>query len=172
LPVPPPPRMNIVVVEGEGAVNPVRNRQPRDIIVQVRDGNRNPVAGATVNFTLPVQGPGGEFLNGSRTLTVTSGEDGRATARGFRPNSAPGKVEIRVSASHDQETATVTVTQFNMQVSRGGSNPGKWIALIGIIGGAAAGGAYAATRGSGSGAAAAPSIITITPGTGAVGRPR
>lgn len=165
--------MNIIALEGEGAINHVRKRQPRNIIVQVRDGNRNPIEGATVHFTLPVQGPGGEFFNGAKTLSVTSDRDGRATARGFLPNSTVGKVEIRVDANRDQEEASLVVTQFNMVVS-GGGGAGKWIALFTILGGAAAGGAYATTRKAPSSAAtaAAPAVITITPGAGSVGGPR
>lgn len=172
LPPVPAPRMNIVALEGEGAINHVRKRTPRNIVVQVRDGNRNPIAGASVNFTLPAQGPSGEFFNGARTLTATTDQEGRATARAFRPNSAAGKIEIRVDATHAQETATLIVTQFNMTVtgSRGGS--GKWIALLAVLGGGAAGGVYAATRKSESAAPAAAAPITITPGTGTVGAPR
>lgn len=172
LPQPPRPRMSVIALEGEGVIHNVRKRQPGNIVVQVRDGNRNPIAGATVNFVLPMQGPSGEFVDGSKTLTVTSDQDGRATARGIRPNSAVGKVEIRVDASGPQEKASLVVTQFNMAVS-GGSSTGKWIVLVGIIGGAAAGGVYAATRGGGSSSVAAPGVpIVISPGTGTVGRPR
>lgn len=169
MPPVPTPRMNIVVLEGEGAINHVRKRQPVDIVVQVRDGNRNPLSGATVNFAVPLQGPGGDF-NGSKTLTLTTDQQGRATARGFRPNSAVGKVEIRVSASSQQETASIVLTQFNMAVT-GTKGSGKWIALAGILGGAAAGGAYyAATRKSVS-PTAPPAAIGISPGAGTVGRP-
>jgi hypothetical protein len=141
--------------------------------VQVRDGNRRPIAGATVNFTLPMQGPSGEFASGSRTLSVTSDSEGRAMAREFRPNSAEGKIEIRVSATRGAETASLVITQFNMAVSAARGN-GKWLTLAGLIGGAAAGGAYyAATQGkNGSTPAAAATPISITPGPGAVGRPQ
>jgi hypothetical protein len=171
LPPVPAPRMNIIALEGEGAINDVRKRQPRNIVVQVRDGNRSPLAGVTVNFALPLQGPSGEFFDGSKTLTITSDQEGRATARGFRPNSAPGNIGIRVDASHGQESASLVVTQFNMEVTGSGGS-GKWIALIGILGGAAAGGAYAATRGSSSSSPTPSAPIVITPGTGTVGRPR
>jgi hypothetical protein len=171
LPAPPPPRMNIVALEGEGAINHVRKRQPRNIVVQVRDGNRNPLAGATVHFTLPSQGPSGEFYNGAKTLTATTDQDGRAMARGFRPNSAAGKVEIRVDASRGTETASLVVTQFNMTVSGAKGGSAKWIVLVAVLGAGAAGGAIAATR-KGDTAAPAATPIGITAGTGTVGAPR
>jgi hypothetical protein len=165
--------MNIIALEGEGAINHIRKREPRNIVVQVRDGNRNPISGASVNFTLPVQGPSGEFFNGARTLTMTTDSEGRATARGFRSNSVAGKVEIRVDASRGEETANLVVTQFNMAVAGAKGGSGKWIALIAIVGGAAAGGAFAATRKSGTATSApAATPISITPGTGTVGAPR
>ena len=78
--------LNIVVVEGECAINNIRQRTAREPIVQVEDENHKPVAGAAVTFTLPSRGAGGIFPNGSRTLTVLSDEQGRAAARGLQPN--------------------------------------------------------------------------------------
>src|SRR5439155_16676561 len=125
----PRPRMNILVLEGEGSINNIRRPQGRDIAVQVRDGNRRPLAGAVVVFTLPEQGPGGHFLNGSKILTMTADEQGRAVARSLKTNNVPGKFEIRVNASRGEEKASVTVTQFNMLVPKEHGGSGKWIAL-------------------------------------------
>ena len=171
----PRPQMNILVLEGDGAINNVSKREPRDLVVQVRDGNRNPLPNAAVTFTLPAQGPSGEFFNKARILTTTADDQGRAVAKGMRPNLLPGKLEIHVNASQDGETARATVTQFNMivQSSKGGS--GKWVVLLAIAGAAAAGGAVAVTRKGGSSNSAAPAppaMITITPGTGTVGVPQ
>src|SRR5262245_22591386 len=55
-----PTALNIVVVEGEGAVNNVRQRVARDPIVRVEDENHNPIAGAVVVFTLPTEGATGD----------------------------------------------------------------------------------------------------------------
>ena len=174
LPPVPKPQMEIVVLEGEGAVNNVRSRQAHPITVQVRDGNRNPAPGAIVLFTLPAQGASAEFVNGAKTATITADDQGRAVARLLRPNSVPGKMDIRVNASHKGETAAITVTQFNMAVeAKGGS--GKWIALALMAGGAAAGGAVALTRKSQPAAttpAAVAAPISITAGSSAVGPPR
>lgn len=48
-------KLNIVIVEGEGAVNNARQRVARDPMVQVEDENRKPIAGAAVVFLLPNQ---------------------------------------------------------------------------------------------------------------------
>jgi hypothetical protein len=167
--------MNIVILQGEAVINNVRSREKCDLVVQVRDGNRRPLAGAAVVFTLPEQGPGGEFADGSRTLTATADGEGLATAKEMAPNKAAGKFEIQVEASHAGETARATITQFNMEVRSEQGGRGKWAALFVILGAAAAGGAVAATRSShrppGSAAAPLPPI-TITPGSGTVGPPR
>ena len=78
--------LNLVVLEGEGATNNIRQRTAREPIVQVEDENHKPVAGAIVVFTLPSNGAGGTFANGARTLTMVSDSKGQAVARGFRPN--------------------------------------------------------------------------------------
>lgn len=174
----PRPEMNILVLEGEGALHNLRSRQGRDIVVQVRDGNRNPLPGAAVVFTLPERGASGEFVSGSKVATVVADAQGRALARIVRPNSVPGKWEIAVSASHQGEAARASVAQFNMAVERDESAGGggkKWLAVLAVAGAAAAGGAVALSRrGGGNGAASGPPpvSISITPTTGTIGPPR
>lgn len=167
-------QLNIVIVDGEGAINNIRQRTAREPIVQVEDENHKPVAGAVVVFLLPDQGASGVFANGSRTLTATTDSTGRAVARGFHPNKVQGKLQMRVTASLHGKTANATINQTNASVAVAGAAAGgisaKLIAILAIAGGAAAAGAIAATRGSSSPAAAPPT--TITPGTGAVGPPR
>ena len=173
---PPPQRLEIVVVEGEGAINNIRQRTGAQIIVEVQDENHRPVAGAAVVFTLPTEGPGGEFADGSRNLTIITDDQGRAVVRNLKINKSTGKIQIHVNASYRGRTASTNITQFNMDVpgtaKAGGS--GKWIAILAIAGAAAAGGVIAATRAGGSSSSSSPagSVITITPGTGTVGAPR
>src|ERR1039458_9533253 len=93
------PKLFINIVEGEGALNNVKQRVNREPVVQVEDENHKPIAGAAVVFFLPTSGPGGTFANGSQTLTVTTDATGRAAATGIRPNHLTGKMQIRVSAS-------------------------------------------------------------------------
>jgi len=169
-------KLNIVVVEGEGAINNIRQRTAREPIVQVEDENRRPVAGAAVVFALPQNGASGVFPNGSRTLTTMTDNQGRAVARGLRPNSVQGKMEIRVTASHEGRTASASINQTNvLGAAAAGAAAGiglKWIAIIGAVAGAAvAGGVVAATRGNGGTTPTRPPT-TISPGTGTVGGPR
>src|SRR5260221_11631728 len=90
--------LNLVIVEGEGAINNIRQRTAREPIVQVEDQNHKPVAGAAVTFTLPSRGASGVFPNGSRTVTVLSDSQGKATANGLKPNAVKGQVQIHVNA--------------------------------------------------------------------------
>src|ERR1051325_11009842 len=99
-------KLNLVIVEGEGAINNIRQRTAREPIVQVEDQNHKPIAGAAVIFDLPGQGASGSFPNGSHTLTVTTDNQGRAAARGLRPNSVKGKYQMHVTASFAGQTAT------------------------------------------------------------------
>jgi len=73
--------LSITIVEGEGAINNVRQRVNREPIVQVEDNNRKPVAGAVVIFLLPDSGASGTFTDGSRMLmTVTDNQAARQPA--------------------------------------------------------------------------------------------
>jgi hypothetical protein len=188
-----PPILNLVIVEGEGAINNVKQRVNRDPIVQVEDENHRPIAGAAVIFFLPDQGASGTFVNGSRTLTVMTNAQGRAVATGIRPNNVNGAMQIRVTASFQGATASAVINQMNTGGSGSGSgssgasagagggglSTGAKIAIILLIaGGAAAGGVIAATHGggsgSGSGGSGPPSSppIVITAGTPSVGAPK
>src|SRR5262249_30679358 len=76
-----PSSLRIVIVEGDGAINNIRQRVNREPVVQVEDENHKPIAGAVVVFFLPDQGPSGTFVNDSKTLTLTTDNMGQATAR-------------------------------------------------------------------------------------------
>jgi hypothetical protein len=174
------PMLNLVVLEGEGATNNIRQRTAREPIVQVQDENHKPVAGAIVVFTLPSNGAGGVFANGARTLSMVSDNQGQAVARGFRPNGLKGQYQIRVNASHQGQTASTSINQTNAVVAASGAATagagvsGKLIAVLAVVGAAAAGGAYYATH-SGSATTAAtitPPNTTIAAGAGSVGPPR
>jgi hypothetical protein len=171
-------KLNLVVVEGEGAINNVRQRTAREPIVQVEDQNHKPIAGAAVVFTLPGQGAGGTFAGGQHTLTVMSDAQGRAVARGFRPNNLQGQYQIRVNASYNGQTANTSISQSNA-VAAGAAAAGaglstKLIVILAVAGAAAAGGALYATHSgnNGNNNQIAPPAVTITPGTGTVGPPR
>jgi hypothetical protein len=171
---PPPSKLNIIVIEGEGAINNVRQRVAREPIVQVEDENRKPVAGAAVVFTLPGQGASGTFANGSRVLTVFTDQNGRAVMSGMRANSVPGEMQIRVNASYRGVTASTSMAATNAAVAGAAMATGKLIAILAVVGGAAAAGvAVAATRGDNGTPGAPPTSPTIvSPGTPTVGPPR
>ncbi|MCU1339251.1 MAG: hypothetical protein JWO19_4832 [Bryobacterales bacterium] len=169
--------LSITIVEGEGAINNVRQRVNREPIVQVEDENHKPVAGAVVVFLLPGQGASGTFPDGSRMLMTVTDNQGRAAARGIRPNNQSGPMQIRVTASFQGLTASSVITQTNAAGAAAASGAGlstaaKWAIILGIAGGAAAGGIVAATHGGGSGTPAATGPIVITPGTPTVGGPQ
>jgi hypothetical protein len=167
--------LSINIVEGEGAINNIRQRVNREPIVQVEDQNHKPVAGAVVIFFLPGQGASGTFPDGSRMLMTVTDNQGRATARGIRPNNQSGPMQIRITASFQGLTASSVITQTNAAGAAAASSAGlsagaKWAIILGIAGAAAAGGVIAATHGGGSSSSAPPPIV-ITPGTPSVGGP-
>lgn len=168
----PQPKLEIVIVEGEGAINNVKERVNREPIVQVEDENHKPVAGAAVVFFLPDQGPGGTFADGTRSLTVTTDAQGRAVARGIQFNRASGQMQIRVTATASGQTATATITQTNVAGSASGaglSTAAKvWIIVGVVVAAGAATGAYLATRSS---TATSGIPTSITAGTPTVGAP-
>jgi hypothetical protein len=174
-----PAGLQIVIVEGEGALNNIKQRVNRDPIVQVEDENHRPIPGAAVVFTLPNQGPGGTFENGSNTLTTTTNNQGQAVARGIRFNNQVGSMQMRVTASFGGQTATAVITQTNLiGTSAGGGGGGlgatKWLIILGVAGAVAAG-VIVATHGSGSSSSpTTPPVptVTITPGTPTVGAPQ
>src|SRR5579859_5865700 len=98
---PPPDRLKITILDGEGALNNIKLRTAREPIVQVTDENHKPVAGATVVFLLPGNGPGGTFIGGTKTMTVTTDQNGQAVARGLKPNGQSGQFVIHVTANFE-----------------------------------------------------------------------
>ncbi len=166
-----PKSISIVIVEGEGAINNVRQRIAREPIVEVVDENKNPVPGALVTFLLPQNGAGAVFADGSRMMTVMTDESGRAVARGLRANTLDGKWEVRVTASFAGATATATIGMANAAVAGALAGAKLW-AVLAIIGGAAAGGVIYATQTGGTPAGAPRPPTTVTPGTPSVQPPR
>ncbi len=172
-----PASLRILIVEGEGAINNVKQRVNREPIIQVEDEVHKPVAGVSVTFFLPNQGPGGIFANGTNSLTTATNAQGQAVARGIRFNNQAGTMEIRVAASLAGQTASAIITQTNVlgSASSGGSAGGgmgrttKILIVLAVVGGGAALGVLATHRG---GSTTATPTTTITPGTVTVGAPQ
>jgi hypothetical protein len=169
-----PPDLQILVIGGEGSINNVKQRTAREPVVEIRDRNNRPVAGAVVLFEAPRNGASGSFIGGSPTVRVTSDSAGRAVGQGFRPNNTGGNFSIQVSATYQGATASATIHMTNLvgaAAAGAAAGHGKLIGiLIGVGAAAAAGGVYAATRNGGA-PPTAPAVAptTISAGTGTVG---
>lgn len=118
-----PMSLHITILDGEDALNSIRERTAREPIVQVEDENHKPVAGALILFTINSgpEGATGSFSGVSSTLSVTTGADGRAIAHGLLPNKTPGKYTISVSATLGTLVATAIIHQSNVA----GTGPGE-----------------------------------------------
>jgi hypothetical protein len=98
-----PQKLMITILDGDGALNNIRQRDAREPIVQVTDENHKPVAGALVLFTIHGGANGASAtFEGAQTLTVRTGEDGIAHASGMQVAKSPGSFTVSVTA-----TATV-----------------------------------------------------------------
>jgi hypothetical protein len=175
----PPGPLNLVVVAGEGAANHTGSRTAQAAVVRVEDGAGKPVPGAAVVFSLPTDGPSGEFADQSKTLVVTTDARGEASTGPLRLNTVPGRLQIHVNASWRGAAARTNVTQFVMNVPGKSAGGGKKVGLIllAVVGAAAAGGAAYAFGGKSSAATPTPAApppvpIGITPTPGTVGGPR
>lgn len=171
-PGPKPSKLRLEIIEGDGAINNIRQRVAREPVVQVEDENRKPVAGAVVVFTLPQRGASGVFGDGSRILTLLTDQNGRAIARGLQPNGVAGRMPIRVNASFRGVTASRTIVQTNSVAGAGagGAAAGGAAGAAGG-GGGAAGGAVAggAAAGAAIGAAKIVAIVAAVGGAAAAG---
>lgn len=166
----PPKSLQIVILDGEGALNNIKLRTAHEPIVQVQDENHKPVAGALVLFLLPDSGPGGSFLNGAKTLQVTTDAEGKAVAHGFVTNHATGQFQIQVRAQYNGLNAQTSITQQNTQersahnASQTGHPILKWVLIGSAVAGAGIAIGIVATQGGQS--------TTITAGNPTVGPPQ
>jgi len=176
-----PPPFHIVVVEGDGAINNIRQVLNRGASVLIEDENRNPLSGVSVTFFLPNEGPSGLFPNGSRVLTVFTDEKGVASSRSLRFNNLVGLMSIRVVASLFSQTVSATITQTNVSssasvkssfvpatgapsMSKRPRSMKKLIVILVIVGAAAGAGYYFYTH-------KTPPSATISVGAPTVGTP-
>jgi hypothetical protein len=159
--------LRIVVIEGEDAVNIVQQTTAVAPVVEVRDRNNQPVAGALVRLAIN-QGRG--TFAGARTLSVTTNAAGRAVATGLTPTGAGG-LQIGASATFQGQTVVATITQTNVMTAAeaaaagasgtgasggasgaaGSGGGGVSGTTLGVVGGAVAGGALVAVSAAGGG---------------------
>src|SRR4051812_591576 len=165
----PPRQLHIVFLEGgEGAINNLKTKTAREVVVRVDDENKKPVGGALVTFALPNDGAGGNALNGGKIIQSVTDTQGRATAR-FLP-SREGQFNLKVTASlSGSENATAVITQTNSMFAHPPVHflgmSGKTLAIVGSVVGAGTAAAVVATQRGGGGA-------TVSAGATSVGPPR
>ena len=172
---PSPSKLVITILDGEGALNDIRQRTAREPIVQVEDENHKPIAGAFVVFLLPDSGPGAIFANGTRMFSTMTNDAGHATAQAMRPNNVSGQFQIRVRVTWNGSTTETTIQQKNVsQAPSSGQQAAQSVGAHGLslkaslillgVAGAAAGTAIGIvlTRGN---------STSITPGNPTVGAP-
>lgn len=157
-------KLNVTVLEGEGAFNNVKQRLGRNVRIAVRDDAGEPVAGAKVVFNAPAVGPGVTFGKfGNKYETVTDAQ-GTASTVDLVPNGSEGSFGVRVTVTAGALQQTHLVRQSNT-LAGGVTDPkkgggGKKALIIGILAGGAAAGLAFGLRGGGS-AAASPASISI-----------
>lgn len=116
-----PMMLHITILDGEDALNDIRERTAREPIVQVDDENHKPVAGALILFTMQNGGSGaGGTFNGLTTLSVTTDAQGRAVAHGLKLNSTSGSYSIAVTATLGALVATAIIHQSLVAGAGGG----------------------------------------------------
>ncbi len=132
-------RINIVKSTPQ---NNLRKGRATKAVVEVRDRNNKPVAGALVLFALPKSGPGGSFAGGGQTLSVTTNSSGQAIAN-YTPNQLAGMFNVEVSAQVNGATvATSSIPQANLAATAaaaGGLSGGAIGAIVGVAAAAAVG---------------------------------
>jgi hypothetical protein len=147
--------LRIVTIAGEDSVNIIQQRTAVAPIVEVRDRNDNPVAGALVTFSIQ-GGQNATFGGGLQSLTIATNAAGRAAAVGLSPT-ASGAVQINVAAAFQGQTAAATITQTNVMTA----------AQAAAAGGSGAGGSSGA--GAGGGGGGFPTGLATAAGAGAAG---
>lgn len=129
--------LRIVVISGEDAVNVIQQRTAVAPVVEVRDRNNQPVAGAVVTFT--IQGGKASFAAGANAMTITTNAAGQAAVSGLTPT-ATGAVNINVAAAFQGQTATAAITQTNFATAAQAAAAGSSTSSAGTSAGSGGGG--------------------------------
>lgn len=165
------PGLRVVVIEGEDAVNIIQQKTAVRPIVEVRDRNNLPVAGAVVTFSIP---GGASSFGGAATLTVATNAAGQAAVTGLTPSVA-GAFQIQVSAAFQGQIATATIAQTNVltaaqAVAAGGAaSGGSSAGSAGGAGGGAGGGGAGAGAGAAGGAGGLSTTTLVVAGAAVAG---
>jgi hypothetical protein len=164
----PPLKLTVTVVEGQGAVNRIKQRTSRETVVQVEDENHKPVAGAAVAFLLPADGPGGTFTGGAKSASIVTDRAGRAAMPHLEVNANPGSYSIGVYASLSGLASSATIKQSSTVGASGGVSTKGILAIVAGVAGAGGAALAVVSKGksSNSNATQAGSTGTGTVGTG------
>lgn len=156
-----PAALRVVVIEGEDAVNIIQQKTAVRPLVEVRDRNNLPVAGAVVTFSIP---GGASTFGGAATLTVATNAAGQAAVTGLTPSVA-GAFQIQVSAAFQGQIATATIAQTNVltaaQAVAAGAASGSGSASSAGGAGSGAGGGAGGASGAAAGGAGGLSTTTL-----------
>lgn len=167
--------LRIYVLQGDNAINNTATRQATPPVVEVRDANDFPVAGATVTFELPASGPGAAFEGGRLQFSSVTGSRGQAAAAAMTPNDMEGPFSIKVTAELEERKGMAVVRQVNSSREFSAFGPAqekpsfwrrnRWWLIGASIGGSAGLTYFLVTRSGRSGA-------VLQPGTVVIGGPR
>lgn len=110
-----PQKLIITILDGEGALNNIRQRDAREPVVQVTDENHKPVAGVALLFLIH-DGPKGASasFNGESSFAATTGPDGVAKTTGLQVGRNPGSFTITVTATLGAIVATTVIHQASI----------------------------------------------------------
>jgi hypothetical protein len=106
------PRLDVIVLAGDGGVNIIKAKKAVMPVVEVRDKERRTVPGLAVTFVAPTSGPHVTFADGNSTYSTVTDSNGRATVSAMTPV-GQGEFKINVSATYQGQTATAVVSQTN-----------------------------------------------------------
>lgn len=181
--------LHIEIMSGDRGINIIKKKTAVKPVVEVRDRNNLPIAGALVTFSSPSDGPSVVFANGARSITVTTNAAGRATTVGMKPVET-GKFQVNVSASFHSQTATASIAMTNVltaaaataaaaaggTVATGagaaGLSTGVIVAIVAVAAGAAVGiGIGLGHHGSSTPAASTPTVTIGLGSGGSAGTP-
>jgi hypothetical protein len=131
----------INILEGEGALNNIRQRDAREPVVQVTDENHKPVAGVALLFLIHGGSSGATAtFEGGLSFSTTTDAQGIAHAVGLHLGTHPGSFTISVTASVNGVVAASSVihesniiTALNSTASSTASNVGSTVAKHGLL---------------------------------------
>src|SRR5262249_24893854 len=104
--------LRIIALERQRAANVISLHTGTAPVVTVLDDNDRPVDGASVTFSLPTASAGATF-GGKFTYTTLTDGRGQAGAEGYEITDRPGRFEIQVTATWQNLTGRLTLTQTN-----------------------------------------------------------